>query len=1413
MSGDMYKKLKLEDLDSTGLPKVVGADGTSLGVMGRVKCEITLGKRTFKQTFLVCQNITRPVILGKDFARDYFIGVHWSKGNTRILTENLQPIIETPELKPRTKYSVSLKQAAKLPPRSCAIVNVDINTTSTETVKIIPDELCHTHHPNMVARDDLYADLSKRAKDTVFPYQIVNLSSTENLYLPKNHVVAFAKRDEIEGDVFDIEEVLELEMLDTTPRMWVPKRTSRSNAKSAPIITDANIQKIFTSASNFIKSPAEVEPHRKVDLKDAPISEETKDKFNNLCNKFDCIISKGSDDIGKTLLVEMDIDTGNSPPIASRPYTLPLKHYEWVRNEITTLERAGIITKSISPVVIVPKKSSPGQPPQRRMCVDFRKLNMTQPEVQNMTGGKGCISLVPLPKIDELYAKLQGYKIFSTLDLRSGYYHIGLSEDVKPKTAFVVAGMGKYQFNRVPFGLAQAPAYLQRLINEVLTGLDFAMGYLDDIIIFSRTEEEHLRHLEIIFERLRGADLKLKLQKCSFFKKHIQYLRHLLSEEGIQPLPEKLESISKMPTPKNAKQVKQFLGLVGYYWKFVPRFADISRILTKLTRKNEEFKWTTECEKCFKLLKEYLQEAPILRYPDPAASYTLYTDASKYAYAGVLTQTVENTDHPVAYVSSLFRGSQLNWAALTKEAYAIYMSVKKLSFYLDSAKITVRSDHLPLKRFLEKNTLNSKVNNWAVELESQKIEFKFIDGVKNVLADTLSRLIEIDEDVKLPEEKEGHEFGYVPFEKLPPAKVEMTEEVITEPGTEPVIEIHHIDPLPDLKVEIPVSNAKMKEFQEQDERIQHLRNLCSAGKLDKNIFIMENDILKKRVTEQALSYKAVVVPDILKESLMILAHDEQGRNGFKRTYNALKTLYYWKGMKRHIQLHCRRCRTCARHNVHNNEAYKEHFKAPSQPMEFLAMDLIGEFHPASSKGNRYALTAICMLTGFTWCIPLKTKKAEEVVAAYMNHIYCVCGPSKTILSDNGSEFKNNMWKEVFKRFKTEHRYTPIYSPQCNGRIEGFHRFLKACVGKQIQQGLEWDDLVWKATAAYNFFPTESSGFSPFFLMFGREANAKHMILAENSTKYLGDDQGILNAQLMMKLFQVVAYNLAKSRAARDGNKCTRKNFRPKHIKLNHPVIVKDHTAKAFEPRNTDHLCVGFQGKNRVFVKDNHGKVTLVNRKDVSPCEMDIKIAELFNESRSNSKIRDAQQLMPARQIPDLEWNFEEEVQLVEPVLVQIYHLPEQPATTENDRPGRSQTKIQESSATTENDRPGHSQTKIREPSTTTENDRPGRSEVKILESSATTENDRPDHSPTKVQRLLTTTESDRPERLQLVKAKKTKNQVNHDTNTDQEDQRVATIETDHTVHSQMTASESSALKILETLIFLLVSLATVAILF
>ena len=372
--------------------------------------------------------------------------------------------------------------------------------------------------------------------------------------------------------------------------------------------------------------------------------------------------------------------------------------------------------------------------------------------------------------------KLGGAKIFSALDLTSEYYHIELGSTSQVKMAFVTP-FGKWEFNMVPFGLAQAPAYFQALISEVLKGLShFAIAYLDDIIIFSQTEEEHLKHLEIIFGRLKGAGLKLKRSKCSFMKLNIEYLGHLISEKGIEPMPDKLTAIKEMLAPRSPKEIKQFLGLVGYYRKFILRFSDIAKPLTQLTRHNTLFQWCSKCEFAFQTLKDALCTKPILKFPDPQKPYVLVTDASKYAWAGVLAQlyTEETegkavtTHHPVTYVSGLFRGSQLNWAALTKEAYVIYMCVKKLSSYLTDVEITLRSDHLLLKHFLLKNMLNSKVNNWAIELETFNITFEHISGVKNTLADTLSRIVKVDPDIQSEPKQEGYEFGYSCFEELPP---------------------------------------------------------------------------------------------------------------------------------------------------------------------------------------------------------------------------------------------------------------------------------------------------------------------------------------------------------------------------------------------------------------------------------------------------------------------------------------------------------------------------------------------------------------------------------------------------------------------------------------------------------------------
>ena len=306
-----------------------------------------------------------------------------------------------------------------------------------------------------------------------------------------------------------------------------------------------------------------------------------------------------------------------------------------------------------------------------------------------------------------------------------------------------------------------------------------------------------------------------------------------------------------MPAPRNAKEIKQFLGLTGYYRKFVPRFADISRPLTTLTKKDKKFEWTPACQKSFNLLKETLCGEPILKYADTSKPYTLYTDASKFGWAGVLTQShttvidgkSTTTDHPVAFVSGLFRGSQLNWATLMKKAFAIYMSVKKLSFYLTDAKILLRSDHKPLGKFLQKNTLNSKVNNWAMELEAFNIQFDYIKGSSNILADTLSHLIVIDPDnPSLQKDK-----GMSSVTQYLRNTYEVIEVIV---GTKK--EIRNDPDLQDALqcIENPITPQQLKRLQQQDANIETLKCKLQHNKLDKEYYSMdENRLLTRKVVD------------------------------------------------------------------------------------------------------------------------------------------------------------------------------------------------------------------------------------------------------------------------------------------------------------------------------------------------------------------------------------------------------------------------------------------------------------------------------------------------------------------------------------------------------------------------------------
>ena len=287
-------------------------------------------------------------------------------------------------------------------------------------------------------------------------------------------------------------------------------------------------------------------------------------------------LAEDESQIGTSPLIKMSIDTGDVCPIAKKPYTLALKHDDWVKEKIDKLLEVGVIRESHSswsaPIVVLPKGDG-----GKRLCVDYRAVNaITRTYVW------------PMPIVEDIFSKLGKAKFFTTLDLRPGYQHIALNQDAIKKTAFVTP-FGTYEYMKVCFGLAQAPTYFQNLMNKVLNGLHFTLAHLDDVIISSETKDQHLKHIQIVLTGLKQANLKLKKSKCAFFKKELHYLGHLLTTDGIKPQTEKIKAICDMKPPTNQKGVREFLSMVGYYRKFINRFVDAARLMTRLTRKDITF--------------------------------------------------------------------------------------------------------------------------------------------------------------------------------------------------------------------------------------------------------------------------------------------------------------------------------------------------------------------------------------------------------------------------------------------------------------------------------------------------------------------------------------------------------------------------------------------------------------------------------------------------------------------------------------------------------------------------------------------------------------------------------------------------------------------------------------------------------
>ena len=449
MREDYFKKLPNAKLMPTlRNVRIRSATGRDVQTLGRTITQFKLGVTTYTAEFIICRNLRRPAILGIDFLRKNRLGTTWTEEGKFALQKGDDILVESIEVFFEDTYpKLKAVKCMNIQARSIVVITTKADFQIQDQGKIFevkPIEEFTVNHPNLITLPIIHKTDTENRENV--PYMLINLSNDDEHILKREEIAIMEElminSDQIckEADKQEIKEQLKSDLKVRKNEIYFEEEINYMDDELVIKVCESDEEDEVEK--NFITSPVDVETQRKVKLQDAYTTETDKARFRCLCNEFEDIFSKSSEDIGHTPLVTMDIDTGDSPPVCQKPYSLPLKHVEWVQKELEILERAGVIQRSMSPwaspIVIVPKKTEPGEPPRRRMCVDYRMLNSLLPPVNKAhSKAKGIVTLVPLPKIDEIYAQLQGSKIFSALDMRSGYFHIELSEEAKPKTAFV----------------------------------------------------------------------------------------------------------------------------------------------------------------------------------------------------------------------------------------------------------------------------------------------------------------------------------------------------------------------------------------------------------------------------------------------------------------------------------------------------------------------------------------------------------------------------------------------------------------------------------------------------------------------------------------------------------------------------------------------------------------------------------------------------------------------------------------------------------------------------------------------------------------------------------------------------------------------------------------------------------------
>ena len=750
--------------------------------------------------------------------------------------------------------------------------------------------------------------------------------------------------------------------------------------------------------------------------------------------------------LGTMVEHEIELEPGKAPPVRGlyRMSPTELKELKTLLNEL--LDKDFICPSAspfAAPVLFVSKKDG-----SRRLCTDFRALN--QITVKNR---------YPLPRIEDLQDCLQKAKVFSKIDLTSGYWQIPIRQEDQRKTAFRTR-YGHYEWKVMPFGLCNAPATFQRMMNDVFRDLlDVCLViYLDDILIFSESEEQHETHLRQVLQRLRQHRLVAKPKKCVFGRKRVEFLGYVIEDGILQMENSKVEAINNWPTPfKCLKDIRSFLGSASYYRKFIPKFASIAAPLSDALRKEQEFAWNAEMDAAVKKLKKAMTSAPVLRIADPNKKFVVKTDASHTAVGAVLEQYDEDGHlHPVAYLSVKLRAGQRHYEVRDLELLAIVQALKTWRSYLHGQKVEVHTDHMALESILKRDmdpALKSRTLRAMEYLQAFDLEIRRIPGPKNVVADALSR---------------------IPMESN-------------------AISVADAD---------QVFLDKIRAKYQEDDLFKNILERLQRGEQLRKRYMLEDDLLY--YTRRGVQRLCIPRVDEVLSTLLYDCHDSLlgGHLGVDKTLAYAQRFYYWPKMEKDIREYVESCQLCQQCKSQNmcSAGLLQPLPIPEKRWESIAMDIITHL-PLSINGYSSCVVFIDRLSKMAHFVPATASLSSERLAKlFVDHIFRLHGMPKSIISDRDSRFMSRFWKAVFDSLGTKLLYSSAYHPQTDGQTERTNRTMEQMLRMYVQRNPEeWDCYLAPIEFAYNNAIQASTGYSPFFLMNGEHPRVPTALSDQSSS--------------------------------------------------------------------------------------------------------------------------------------------------------------------------------------------------------------------------------------------------------------------------------------------------------------------------